>query len=67
MNAHEDRVERLLALILTEGIKSNKEKAIKLSLSAFTNAEIAELLGITPQVVANYLSEHRREKKSKSK
>ena len=61
MDAHEDRVERLLALLLLENLTGTKEeKAYKMNLAGFSNMEIAELLDISPQVVANYLSGARK-------
>jgi len=52
-----ERTERLLALILLQNMKESRteEKVKSLNLVGFTNVEIAELLKINPQVVANYL------------
>ena len=60
-----DRVERLLALILINNIKDAKqiEKIRALNLAGFTNVEIAELLGTSPQVIANTLHKSKKNKK----
>jgi len=61
MDAHEDRVERLLALLLLDSLTgTQEEKVYKMNLAGFSNTEIAELLNISPQVVANYLSGARK-------
>jgi DNA-directed RNA polymerase specialized sigma24 family protein len=51
----DERVERLLALILIQGLTTNNDKAIQLDLAGFTNYEIAELIGTTPGTVAQVL------------
>ena len=60
-----ERTERLLALILLENIKDKKteEKVKQLNIAGFTNVEVAELLNIKPQVVANYLFKSKKSKK----
>ncbi len=67
--ASDDRVERLLALLLLQQAKSapQREKALQLSLAGFTNTEIADLLQTTAGVVAQSLYEARRKPKRKSK
>lgn len=52
-----ERIERLLALILLESNaeKKTENKVKLLNVAGFTNIEVAELLNIKPQVVANYL------------
>lgn len=59
-----DRVERLLALLLTHTMKgTDAEKAIELSVAGFTNVEIANLLQTTQGVVAQYRYTARKGKK----
>ena len=65
----DDRVEKLLALLLLQQMKAapQREKAIHLSLAGFTNTEIADLLQTTTGVVAQALYEARRKPKKKRK
>ena len=57
-----DRIERLLALLLLQGMKgsSQRDKAVQLSLAGFSNAEIADLLQTGATVIASTLSQARR-------
>jgi len=65
----EDRVEKLLALILLQHLKSvpQRQKALHLSIAGFTNIEIADILQTTAAVVAQSLYEVRRKPKKKPK
>ena len=67
--ASDDRVERLLALLLLQQVKAapQREKALHLSIAGFTNTEIADLLQTTAGVVAQSLYEARRKPKTKQK
>ena len=67
--APDDRVERLLALLLLQQVKAapQREKALHLSIAGFTNTEIADLLQTTAGVVAQSLYEARRKPKAKRK
>lgn len=67
MEARFDRIEKLLALILLDNIKTlnQAEKIRRLSLAGFTNAEIADFLDTNASVVAVRLSEARKSKKKK--
>jgi DNA-directed RNA polymerase specialized sigma24 family protein len=60
----DDRVERLLALLLLQTMKgaTQREKVIQLSLGGFSNIEIANLLGTSTGVVATYMSAARKGK-----
>jgi DNA-directed RNA polymerase specialized sigma24 family protein len=60
----QDRVERMLALLLLQAMKgaSQREKVIQLSLGGFSNIEIADLLGTSTGVVATYMSAARKGK-----
>lgn len=62
MDPNVERVERLLALILIHDMKDagQAEKALMLSRAAFSNAEIAALLGTKAPVIAQQLYEIRR-------
>lgn len=57
-----ERIEKLLALLLLENLKSKTqaEKMLRLSLAGFTNIEIADLLDTSAAVVSVRLSEARR-------
>ena len=65
----QDRVEKLLALLLIQQLKTTpqRDKALHLSMAGFTNTEIADLLQTTTGVVAQSLYEARRKPKSKTK
>lgn len=64
-----DRVERLLVLLLLEATKGDtqKEKVWKLNIAGFSNIEIAEFLGTTPAVAANYLYGYKKSTKKNIK
>lgn len=64
----ENRIERLLALILVGQTKDAKQidKAKQLKAAGFTNVEIADLLGTTAQVITNYFYTSRKAKKKKT-
>jgi DNA-directed RNA polymerase specialized sigma24 family protein len=57
-----ERTERLLALLLLQGMKSapQREKVLQLNLAGFSNVEIADLLGITGAGVSQALYEARK-------
>ena len=59
-----DRIERILALLLIENIKDKKtgDKVRILNTAGFSNVEVAELLNIKPQVVANHLFMSRKKR-----
>jgi hypothetical protein len=67
MENSDDRIERLLALILLNQMKgtSQREKAIQLNLAGFSNVEIANLLETNTAVVAQVLYESRKGKTTK--
>jgi DNA-directed RNA polymerase specialized sigma24 family protein len=62
-----DRIEKLLALLLIDNMKSANQtlKIEKLSTAGFTNAEIADLLDIKSAAVAVRLSEAKKKRKIK--
>lgn len=64
----ENRLERLLALLLIQQMKDGtmKDKAEKLSLAGFSNIEIADLLGTTGPSIAQLLYEARKPKPTKT-
>jgi DNA-directed RNA polymerase specialized sigma24 family protein len=67
MNA-EERIEKLLALLLLRQLSTQAEKAVQLRLAGFTNSEIANLLDTTANVVGQRLLEARKKaKKGKAK
>ena len=55
-----DRVERLLALILVQQVKTQREKIVQLNAAGFTNTEVADLLQTSTGVVNQVLYESRR-------
>lgn len=58
MEEHDTKLlERLLALILLETMRDSTrgEKAVRLRTAGFTNAQIAQLLETSPQVVRQLL------------
>jgi hypothetical protein len=62
-------MERTLILLLLQGMKgaTQGEKVKQLSLVGLANSEIAEYVGTSPQVVANYIYADRKGKKRKAK
>ena len=67
MEKSDDRIERLLALILLNQMKSasQREKAMQLNLAGFSNLEIANLLETNTNVIAQVLYESRKDKSTK--
>lgn len=67
----QDRLERLLALLLLQQLKSasQQEKVLNLSLVGFTNTEIADLLQTTSAVVSQslYMSRSKPSVRAKKK
>ncbi len=51
----QDRIEKLLALLLLQQIKSHQDKILNLNLAGFTNTEIADLLQTTSASVSQSL------------
>ena len=60
-----DRVERLLALLLIQNVKSKQEKAIQLSIAGFSNTEIADIIQTSSAVVGQFLYTSRKSKGKK--
>lgn len=60
-----DRVERLLALLLVQNMKTanTAAKARELSIAGFTNVEIADILGTTAAVIGQSLYTARKGKR----
>ena len=67
MEEDPDRVERLLALLLIQQVKTQRDKIVQLSLAGFTNTEIADLLQTTAAVVNQELYQSRKGKKNSKK
>ncbi len=59
-----ERIERLLTLILIENLRDRKteDKVKILNTAGLSNIEVADLLNIKPQVVANYLFRSKKNK-----
>jgi hypothetical protein len=69
MNNELERIERILALLLLETLKTapQREKAWKLNQAGFSNVEIAELLNTKPAVIATHIYDSKKAKtKNKS-
>ena len=62
-----DRLERLLALILVQQTKTQRDKIVQLNVAGFTNTEVADLLQTTAGAVNQVLYESRKGKKKKTK
>jgi len=62
MEESSNRLERLLALLLLQGMKNvpQSDKVHHLNLAGFTNVEIADLLQVNPQLVSDSLYRARR-------
>ncbi len=62
MAQRDDRVERLLVLLVLQGLKgaTQRERVAALSSANLTNIEIADYLGLTTAAVAQYLYEYRK-------
>ena len=62
--ARMERVERLLALLLIQNMKTANlaSKARELSIAGFTNVEIADILGTTSAVIGQSLYAARKGK-----
>jgi DNA-binding CsgD family transcriptional regulator len=60
-----DRTEKILALLLLQGMKAatQAEKALELSLAGFTAVEIADLLKTNAAVVHQHLYSMRKKNK----
>ncbi len=67
MDVSNERLERLLVLILLQSLKgaSQKEKVAELNLAGFSNIEIAEFLQTSPSVVASLIYQSKKPKKQK--
>jgi hypothetical protein len=55
-----ERVERLLALLVTQQTKTQRDKITQLNVAGFTNTEIADLLQTTGNVVSQVLYTSRK-------
>ena len=64
MEKEPDRLERLLALILVQQVKTQRDKILQLNVAGFTNTEIANLLQTTAAVVSSELYQSRKTKKT---
>ena len=61
------RLERLLALLLTQQLRTQQEKIKQLNVAGFTNTEIADIVGTTANVVSQVLYTSRRGTKRPAK
>jgi len=66
MDVTNERIERLLALILLHTMKgaSQKDKASQLNIAGFSNIEIAEFLQTSPAVIATLVYQSKKSGKS---
>lgn len=67
MNTSNERIERLLVLLLLQSMKglSQKEKVIELNIAGLSNIEIADFLNTSPSVIASLLYQSKKPSKSK--
>lgn len=67
METSNERVERLLVLLLLHSMKGapQREKVTQLNIAGFSNYEIAEFLNTTPAVVASLLYQSKKSGKPK--
>ena len=61
------RLERLLALLLVQQSRTQRDKIVQLNIAGFTNTEVADLLQTKAGVVSSVLYETRKGKKKKKK
>ncbi len=69
MDNTNDRIERLLVLLLLQSMKGSpqKEKVSHLNLAGFSNVEIAEFLQTSPSVVATLVYQAKKLAKPKKR
>jgi DNA-binding CsgD family transcriptional regulator len=69
MDPSNERIERLLVLLLLQSMKgtSQREKVIQLNIAGFSNFEIAEFLNTSPPVVATLLYQSKKSRKPKKR
>jgi len=69
MESRSERIERLLVALLLQSMKnaSKKDKAMQLNIAGFSNIEIAEFLGTSPQAIGQYLYETRKIRPSRAR
>jgi DNA-directed RNA polymerase specialized sigma24 family protein len=60
-----ERLERVLALLLVQQMKTQRDKVMQLNVAGFTNTEVADLLQTTTGVVNQVLYESRKSGKRK--
>lgn len=60
-----ERTEKLLALLLLQGMKDQQQKVKSLNLAGFSNVEIADLLQTSSGMVAQALYMSKKGKKKK--
>jgi hypothetical protein len=67
MDSSNEKIERLLVLILLQSLKDStqKHKVFQLNMAGFSNLEIAEFLDTSPAVVASLLYESKKSLKAK--
>ena len=66
MDTSNDRIERLLVLLLLQSMKGapQREKALQLNIAGFSNIQIAEFLDTNPATIAVSLSKSKKSAKS---
>ena len=67
MDKSNERIERLLVLILLQSMKeaTQREKTLQLNMAGFSNIEIAEFLETNPATIAVSLSKSKKTFKAK--
>jgi hypothetical protein len=69
MDSSNERIERLLVLLLLQSMKgtSQRDKVSQLNIAGFSNFEIAEFLDTSPAVVATLLYQSKKSGKPKKR
>jgi DNA-directed RNA polymerase specialized sigma24 family protein len=69
MDTSNERIERLLVLLLLESMKgaSQKEKVKQLNMAGFSNIEIAEFLQTKPTTVASLIYQQKKSSNSRKR
>jgi DNA-directed RNA polymerase specialized sigma24 family protein len=62
-----ERLERVLALLLVQQTKTQRDKILQLNVAGFTNTEVADLLQTTTGVVNQVLYQSRKGTKQRKK
>ena len=67
MNISNERIERLLVLLLLQAMKGlpQRDKVIQLNIAGFSNIEISEFLGTNSATIASLLYQSKKSKRKR--